>query len=154
MTVSSTWADQASDEPRREQSVGPKPILLTNTGAVPKMSLDISALAKLSGFIGACVIDRDTGMMLSSLGGEAELDLEMAGALSADIVRAQQASIDMLEQNETIEDVLVTVSDHYHLMRPLHDDPTIFIYVVLDRKRSNLAVARIKLKAAEAKVRV
>ena len=80
--------------------------------------------------------------------------MELAGALSADIVNAQQASIDMLELHEAIEDVLVSLAEQYHLMRPLHDDPALFIYVVLDRTRANLAVARIKLKAVEAKVSI
>jgi len=118
------------------------------------MSLDLTALSKLGGFMGGCIIDRDTGMMLSSIGGDTGLDLELAGALSADIVNAQQASIDMLELHEAIEDVLVSLAEQYHLMRPLHDDPALFIYVVLDRTRANLAVARIKLKAVEAKVSI
>lgn len=154
MAAGTMWAGPSGQSDTLSGSNAPKPILLTNPEEPQSLALDLSPLMRLGGFIGGCVIDRDTGMMLSSIGGDAELDLELAGALSADIVRAQQASIDMLEQEDKIEDVMVSTRRHYHLMRPLKADPSVFIYTVLDRARANLAVTRIKLRAAELRVHV
>lgn len=110
---------------------------------------DISGLSEINGFIGGCLVDSETGMMLGSEGGNGNLDLEAAGAANTEVVRAKLAAIEALGLDESIEDILITLSHQFHLIRPLHANPTIFIYVALDKKSANLAMARIKVKSIE-----
>ncbi|GHF52618.1 roadblock/LC7 domain-containing protein [Seohaeicola zhoushanensis] len=112
------------------------------------MNNDLSELSEMQGFIGACLVDSDTGLMLASEGG-GKLDLEAASALNTQVVKAKLAAINALKLNDQIEDILISLGKQYHLIRPLAANPSVFLYTALDRKTSNLGLARIKVKQIE-----
>lgn len=112
------------------------------------MSLEISGLADIAGFVGGCVVDSDTGLMLASEGG-GNLDLEAAGAANTQVVKAKLQAIETLGLDDVIEDILITLGKQFHLIRPLEQNPTVFIYVALDKKAANLGLARIQVKKVE-----
>ena len=49
----------------------------------------------------------------------------------------------------TIEDMLITLGKAYHIIRPLQSNDALFIYLVLDKNKSNLAMARHSLRTIE-----
>lgn len=57
-----------------------------------------------------------------------------------------------LNLNDDIEDILISLHRQYHIIRPLEKHDGLFLYYVLDRSRSNLAMARRKLLEAESQV--
>ncbi|MFC8433650.1 hypothetical protein [Streptomyces sp. NPDC057253] len=104
----------------------------------------------LDGAIGAAIVDYDSGMTLGSLGGGQGLDLELAGAGNTEVVRAKMRTLASLDMDDVIEDILITLGKQYHLIRPLTSSQgALFLYVALDRARSNLALARHGLKRIE-----
>lgn len=117
------------------------------------MSVDISGLADIDGFIGACLVDSESGMMMASEGG-AKFDLEAAGAANTEVVRAKNRAIEQLGLNDQIEDILITLGNQYHLIRPLGAVKSVFIYVALDKKKANLAMARIAVRGVEEKIKI
>ncbi len=111
----------------------------------------------IEGATGAALVDWDSGMALGTLGGGRQLDLDLAAAGNTEVVRAKMRTVASLRLNDTVEDILITLTGQYHLIRLLgHDDGAhnLFLYLVLDRSRANLALARHHLKRIEAELEV
>jgi predicted regulator of Ras-like GTPase activity (Roadblock/LC7/MglB family) len=113
------------------------------------MRTDISATAEIGGFIGSCLVDSDSGLMLASEGG-GKLDMEAAAALNTQVVKAKLQAMEVLGLNDHIDDILITMGKQIHLIRPLEASPTTFLYVALDKKGANLGMARMQVKKIEA----
>lgn len=105
-------------------------------------------LNALDGFIGAALVDAESGMVLGQEGG-GSMNLEIAAAGNTEVVRAKRKTMQNLGLREQIEDVLITLGRQYHVVRPLRSRPSLFFYVALDRSRANLAMARISLADVE-----
>lgn len=107
----------------------------------------LKELVRLDGAMCAALVDANSGMMLGSAG--SGLDLELAAAGNTEVVRAKLRTMKSLGLGDTIEDILITLSKQYHIIRPVQAKPGIFMYVVLDRVRANLAMARRACQDAE-----
>ncbi|MFE5908462.1 hypothetical protein ACFQ6B_05160 [Streptomyces wedmorensis] len=107
--------------------------------------------ASIEGAIGAALVDYTSGMALGTIGGGKELDLNVAAAANTDVVRAKVRAMELLGLNEDIEDILITLSTQYHLIRLLKSRGSngLFLYLALDKGRANLAMARHQLKKIE-----
>jgi predicted regulator of Ras-like GTPase activity (Roadblock/LC7/MglB family) len=106
-------------------------------------------LQKLLSFDGAmcvAVVDSETGMTLGKAGSGVDIDLAAAGA--SVILRARLASIKALGTDEQIDDVLISLTSQVQIIHPLPSNPSIFTYLIGDKSKSSLAMARYK--AAEA----
>lgn len=114
----------------------------------------LKTIRGLDGYLGACVVDSESGMALGIDGGTPELDIELAAASNTEVVRAKRKAMAALRLNDSIDDILITLGRQYHLVRPLTSRPSVFIYVALDRSRANLAMARMVLKDAEKQLNV
>ncbi|GED83116.1 hypothetical protein [Streptomyces sp. 6-11-2] len=109
----------------------------------------------IEGAIGVAVVDYESGMSLGTLGGGQGLDLEVAAAGNTEVVRAKTRTLATLGMNDSIEDILITLGEQYHLIRPLNSsDGSLFLYLALDRSRGNLALARHSLKRIEATLEI
>lgn len=107
----------------------------------------LEGLLKVDGAMCAALVDSSSGMLLGNAG--TGLDLETAAAGNTEVVRAKLKTIKSLGLDDTIDDILITLSSQYHIIRPLRQTPEVFIYLVLDSAKSNLALARIKVKDAD-----
>lgn len=113
----------------------------------------LAKLNQIDGFVGAALVDSESGMLLGSEGGGG-LNLEVAAAGNTEVVRAKRKTMGNLSLKDSIEDILISLGKQYHLIRPLRARPTIFFYVALDRSRANLAMARITLGDVEKDLQV
>lgn len=110
--------------------------------------LSLETLRNIDGYIASALVDDDSGMLMAG-DSLANIDLELAAAGNAEVVRAKRKVADALKLNDTIEDILVSLERQYHLIRPLSSNKHVFVYVIIDRQKSNLAMARHHLKAFE-----
>lgn len=110
----------------------------------------LQALLAVDGAKAAAVVDSSTGMLLGEAG--SGIDLEVAAAGNTEVVRAKLRTVKSLGLDDNIDDILITLTTQYHVIRPLTTTPEVFIYLVLDRAKSNLALARIKVKEVDASI--
>ena len=113
--------------------------------ATIKQTLD--ELLTADGALCAAIVDSGSGMMLGAAG--SGVDLEVAAAGNTEVVRAKIKTMRALGLNETIEDILITLGRQYHIIRPMARKEGLFIYLVLDKAKSNLAMARRKVQDVE-----
>ena len=105
-----------------------------------KQSMD--ELMTCDGALCAALVDSSSGMILGQIG--AGVDLEVAAAGNTEVVRAKLRTMRDLGLNDVIEDMLITLGKQYHIIRPMQKKEGLFVYLVLDKTKSNLAMARRK----------
>ena len=107
----------------------------------------LSALMSIDGALCAAVVDSGSGMLLGSIG--SGVDLELAAAGNTEVVRAKLKTMKSLNLNDRIDDILITLGKQYHILRPTANKDGLFLYLVLDKSKSNLALARRKTAEVE-----
>jgi len=80
--------------------------------------------------------------------------LELAAAGNSQVVKAKVATMKSLGIEGGIEDILITLSNQLHIIRPTASHGDLFIYLVLDKTKANLALARRKVKSVEDTIEV
>ena len=115
---------------------------------MPNIKESLDKIMSIDGAIGAAIVDYQSGMTLGTIGG-GSLDMELAGAGNTEVVRAKKSVISQLGIEERIEDLLITLDDQYHMIRIFHENDNIFTYLVLNKEKSNLALARMQLQSVD-----
>jgi CheY-like chemotaxis protein len=114
----------------------------------------MAKIMEIDGCLGTCIVDSNSGMMLGAAGGGAALNLEVAAAGNTEVVRAKRKTMKSLAINDAIEDILITLGKQYHVIRPVSASDALFVYVVLDKTKSNLAMARHQVGAIEKELQI
>jgi len=111
---------------------------------------------EIVGALGVALVDYDSGMALGTLGGGRYLDLEVAAAGNTEVVRAKMRALAALKLDEKIDDILITLTNQYHVIRLLQtrSGGGLFLYLAMDREKANLAMARHQLRQIGAAVTV
>ncbi len=110
---------------------------------------DLTPLREMDGYIGSALVDLSSGMTLATDGGGQTIDMEMAAAGNTDVIREKREIVTKLRLNDKIEDMLISLYKQYHLLRPLESNDDICVYVVLDRAKANLGMAKKDLNEFE-----
>ena len=95
------------------------------------MSTDISDLREVAGFIGACLVDADSGLMLAAENGDTKFDLEAAGAANSGF------------SNVIIPLSFISAAEMSEILKPVAP-PKAFVRV--DTKRNLLVLAGTQLQ--------
>ncbi|MET9341356.1 hypothetical protein [Nonomuraea sp. NPDC003804] len=120
------------------------------------MDVSLKEMMAIDGALGAVVVDYGSGMALGALGGSKDLDLQVAAAGNTEVVKAKMRTMESLGLKDVIEDILITLTGQYHIIRPMtgRGGKGLFLYLALDRTRANLALARHQLRGIEEKLEV
>lgn len=104
-------------------------------------------LNDLPGLVAVAVVDVASGMALASHSNSPSINPETAAAYNTEVVRQKQKAMTALKlTGETIEDILITLTNQLHLLK-LTPNGSKFIYLVVNSRETNLAIAREVLRA-------
>lgn len=112
----------------------------------------LDGLLTADGAMCCALVDANSGMTLGAAGTGVDMDLAAAG--NTEVVRAKLKTMASLKLADKIEDILITLGKQYHIIRPVAAKQGLFIYYVLDKARSNLAMARRKCADAEGELAI
>jgi hypothetical protein len=118
----------------------------------PSLNDTLSQVIAFDGAMSVALVDGDTGMILGNAGIAEDLELAAAGA--SVMLRARRATVTTLGLDDEVEDLLVTLSTQLQIIRPLAKNPKIFLYMIVDKERSSLAMARFKASEAGDKLAI
>ena len=101
----------------------------------------------LPGLVAVAVVDITSGMALASHSNSPSINPETAAAYNTEVVKQKLKAMSALKlSGEKIQDILITLTNQLHLLK-LSSDGTKFIYLVVNSRETNLAIAREVLRA-------
>ncbi|MEM9461649.1 MAG: hypothetical protein AAGF11_46230 [Myxococcota bacterium] len=104
----------------------------------------------VTGAMATALVDYESGMCLGTEG--TGLNIEVAAAGNMEVMKAKTRVMQDLGIEGGIQDILITLESQYHIIQPV--GASMFLYIAIDRKQGNLALARHKLSSASESVRV
>ncbi len=114
---------------------------------VPSGAMDVQEVVDrivraLPELMAVAVADSETGISLASSSRNPEFDADTAAAYHAEVLRQQRNAMQALRMDDDqAEEVLVTAESNLHLLQ-LVPDKNLFLYLAVDLRRTNLAIAR------------
>ncbi|QNH62611.1 hypothetical protein [Hymenobacter sediminicola] len=104
-------------------------------------------ITDLPGLVAIAVVDINSGMSLASHSNSPALNPDTAAAYNTEVVKQKQKAMAALKlSGESIQDILISLSNQLHLIK-LNESGTKFIYLVVNSRDTNLAIAREVLRA-------
>jgi predicted regulator of Ras-like GTPase activity (Roadblock/LC7/MglB family) len=110
----------------------------------------LAGMLTLDGLLGCAIVDATTGLVIArELREDQPVDIELAAAASAQVLRTHRQAARNMGLTETIEEIITTAGARHQLMRPLARHPDLCLIALLDKHRTNLALARFQLIEVE-----
>jgi predicted regulator of Ras-like GTPase activity (Roadblock/LC7/MglB family) len=116
--------------------------------STPKQTVQ-GIMDELPTLVAVAVVETETGMPLASHTNIADFDIETAAAYNTEVVKSKLKALKALKLNQTLQDILLTLTDQLHLLK-LSPSGDKFIYLAVNSKDTNLAQARQIMKAHSA----
>ncbi len=125
------------------QVLAPPPSLTDQHTMTTNLKESMNTAMGIDGAMAVALVDYRSGM-----------NLDLAAAGNTQVVQAKLKTMESLGLRKGIEDILITLADQYHLIRLVPHIPGLFLYLVLDKNKGNLALARYKLTDIERTLKV
>ena len=135
-----------------ERPVSPTPSIVPLRPRRPPTrvaEVDLSGLTRISGFLGGCLIDGPSGVVMAGEDTDAS-----SGRAYVAVARANVQALAALASGETVDDIQIALGGKLHLIRPLDSAPRVFVCVALDKDTANPALARVQLRRVAQAIRL
>ncbi len=136
----------------QSQSPSGPPVLLEGE-VMANVKQALEEAMKIEGAFAVCLADANSGMTLGSIG-SAGFNIDAAAAGNTEVMRAKLKTMKALGIKDRIEDMLITLGEQYHIIRPLASREGLFLYIALHRANANLAMARFRMADVEKNIQL
>jgi predicted regulator of Ras-like GTPase activity (Roadblock/LC7/MglB family) len=110
----------------------------------------LSSLLKLDGLLGCALVDSVSGLVLAHETRDPQsLDMDLAAASCAQVLGRHRDSARSMGLLDPIDEVITTAGSRHVLIRALQRHADLVLVAVLEKHRTNLALARFQLLEVE-----
>ena len=110
----------------------------------------LSSLRKLDGLLGCALVDAVSGLVLAHETRDPQsLDMELAAASCAQLLGTHRDASASMGLVDPIDEVITTAGSRHVLIRALQRHPDLVLVALLEKHRTNLALARFQLLEVE-----
>ena len=110
----------------------------------------LASLLKLDGLLGCALVDAASGLVLAhETRDDQALDMELAAASCAQVLSGHRDAARKMGLVDPIEEVITTAGARHVLIRALQRHPDLVLVALLEKHRTNLALARFQLLEVE-----
>ncbi len=110
----------------------------------------LAGMLTLDGLLGCAIVDSTTGLVIArELREDQPVDIELAAAACAQVLRTHRQAARNMGLTDTVEEIITTAGGRQQLMRSLARHPDLCLIALLDKHRTNLALARLQLIEVE-----
>jgi predicted regulator of Ras-like GTPase activity (Roadblock/LC7/MglB family) len=110
----------------------------------------LASLLKLDGLLGCALVDAASGLVLAhETRDPLTLDMEQAAAACAQVLGSHRDAARSMGLGEPIDEVITTAGARHVLIRALQRHPDLVLVALLEKHRTNLALARFQLLEVE-----
>ena len=96
------------------------------------------------------VVDSTTGLVLArETREETSVDMDLVAATCAQVMRAHRQAVRSMGLADQVDEVMTSAGPRQQVMRTVSKHPDLFLVVLLDKQRTNLALARFQLMEVE-----
>lgn len=112
-----------------------------STSTLPGRAIE-GIIADLPALIAVAVVETYTGRSLASHSNTEHFNPDAAAAYNTQVVKQNLKAMRTLHLSSgTLDDILITVADQYHLIKLLNGGE-LFLYLAVNAQDTNLAIAR------------
>jgi hypothetical protein len=109
----------------------------------------LAELVGVDGLLCCAIVDASNGLVIAREQRAEDIDVERAAAACAQVLRSHRLAARSMGLPDHVEEVTVGTATRHQLMRTLSRHPELFLFVLLNKQRSNLSLARFKLMEVE-----
>ncbi|KNZ33955.1 MAG: hypothetical protein AD742_04050 [Methylibium sp. NZG] len=109
----------------------------------------LGELLGIDGLLCCAIVDASNGLIVAREQPAEDVDVERAAAACAQVLRSHRLAARSMGLPDHIEEVTVGTASRHQLLRTLSRHPELFVFVLLNKQRSNLSLARFKLMEVE-----
>ena len=113
------------------------------------LQLFVDKMLTLKGAIAAAIVDFESGMLMASGSNDPSFDLEVVAARGSEVMRAKIKTMQKLEMDDDINDIMITTTSQYHFLCPVKQHRNMFIYLAVNRKSANVSLCRQMMFAVD-----
>jgi len=134
----------AEDEPAQIMRV-------TRPGIDPaRVRLALAGMLAVDGLLACAVVDGHNGLVLArETQSETDIDVDLAAAAAAQVLRAHRQAGAGTGLGDKVEEIITSAGARQQVIRAVAQIPELFIVALLDKPRTNLALAQCQLAELE-----